>query len=99
MNWKQEIVRIFDFDNKNVTKTLDSIYFTAKGTGKIKITAETENGITTKTVTLKNADKFDLYKINMYNTGRRFKFCFDNVDGSTFEITRPEFFLEVDDED
>ena len=89
----------FDFDNKNVTKTLDSIYFTAKGTGKIKITAETENGITTKTVTLKNADKFDLYKINMYNTGRRFKFCFDNVDGSTFEITRPEFFLEADDED
>lgn len=89
----------YDFENKNMLKTLDSVCFTAKGTGSIKISAETERGTVSKLVELKRANTFDIYKIALYNTGRRFKFCFDNVDGSNFEITRPEFIFEKDDED
>ena len=88
-----------DFQNKNMLKTLDSVCFTAKGTGSVKISAETERGTVSKTVTLKRSSDFDIYHIPLYNAGRRFKFCFDNVNGSQFEIIRPEFILEKDDED
>lgn len=88
-----------DFDGKNTVKTLDSIYFTAKGSGKIAVSSVTECGIVKKTVELTDSDEYKLYKIDMYNEGRRYKFIFENVQGSAFSITDPEFILEVDEED
>lgn len=89
----------YDFDSKNAIKTLESVYFVARGTGSVKVSAKTENGIRTVIVPLSESNNFNLYEIPIYNVGRRFKFMFDNVDGSTFEIVSPEFNLEMDDED
>lgn len=88
-----------DFDGKNTLKTLDSIYFTAKGDGKLAVSSVTEYGKVKKYVELTDSDEYNLYKIDMYNEGRRYKFLFENYEGSSFEITDPEFILEVDEED
>lgn len=88
-----------DFDGKNTLKTLDSVYLTAKGKGKIAISAVTELGTVKKYTELTSDDEFRLYKLEMYNEGRRYKFVMENVDGSAFELTDPEFILEIDEED
>lgn len=88
-----------DLGAKNKVKTLDSIYIVARGTGKLQITAETENDVSVKTVEMRSSTDLDVYKVEMYAMGRRFRFAFDNVDGSVVEIVRPEFYFEVDEED
>ena len=88
-----------DLGAKNKVKTLDSIYIVARGTGKLQITAETENDVSVKTVEMRSSTDLDVYKVEMYAMGRRFRFAFDNVDGSAVEIVRPEFYFEVDEED
>lgn len=88
-----------DFDSKNALKTLDSIYLAAKGNGKIAISAVTELGTVKKYIELTDKDEFKLYKLDIHNEGRRYKFVIENVDGSVFELTDPEFILEIDKED
>ena len=88
-----------DMGGKSRLKTLDSIYFSARGNGNVIITAITENGASSKCVTLTDENEFHLYKIEMYNTGRRYKFCIDNSEGSTFEISDLEIYYEKEDED
>lgn len=88
-----------DFDGKNTLKTLDCIYLTAKGTGKIAVSAVTEYNTVKKYIELTSNSEYKLYKLDIYNEGRRYKFVIENVEGSSFEITDPEVMLEVDEED
>ncbi len=88
-----------DFDGKNTLKALDAVYFSAKGTGLLAVTAITDRGSATYRIQLESADEMRLYRLNMYSEGRRWKFAFDNVDGSSFEICDPEFVLEDEGED
>ncbi len=88
-----------DIDGKNTLKTLDSMYFTAKGSGRISISAVTENKSAKMTVDLSSSSDYMLYRIDMYNEGRRYKFIFENVNGSVFEISDPEVFFEIDEGD
>ena len=88
-----------DMGGKNRLKTLDSIYFSAKGKGDVIITAMTENGASSSCVTLTDDNDFHLYKLEMYNTGRRYKFCIDNSEGSSFEICDLEIYYEKEDDD
>lgn len=88
-----------DMGGKSRLKTLDNICFSARGNGNVIITAITENGASSSCVTLTDENEFHLYRIDMYNTGRRYKFCIDNSEGSIFEISDLEIYYEEEDED
>ncbi len=88
---------VCEFDGKNVNRTLDSVYFCGTGNGKIVISCITENGTRSVEVRLSRDEK--MYRVPLWNSGRRFKFVLENCNGSWFEITNPEFFLEEDDAD
>ncbi len=87
-----------DLDGKNIEKALESIYFVGKGNGSIRITSVSDQRAVSKEVVLSN-DDMKIYTVEMYNSGRRFKFIFENVDGSSFEIMRPEILFEEYGED
>ncbi|MFA5424251.1 MAG: hypothetical protein WC374_10380 [Phycisphaerae bacterium] len=93
-----------DFSHPSATKKLKDIYFNAWGTtnagaagGQIKITAYANKKGTVKTkektVTLSTARK--PHRLRYTLPGRIFKFKIENVDGSAFSMTPPEFDFEL----
>lgn len=89
-----------DWGAPNAKKVCSYVYFTAKGTGSIKIDAIfNEKGIIKTASTTKALTETDkIYKVRLRNKGRRFKFKFSNVSGSHFKISGIKIMLDVDED-
>lgn len=83
-----------DFDVPNATKTSTYIYATFQGIGQLKIES-TFDGVT-KSILIDLPETPKVLKKRIRNKGRRFKFKFSNVDGSTFTIINPKILMDVD---
>lgn len=85
-----------DLDAFRATKTADTLYFYAKGSGTLQVDLTFDGKTKTKQVTLSSTGK--LYEKSFNLEGRRFKFKFSNVSGSDFELTAPELTYEADED-
>ena len=85
---------MYDFLEKTSRKQSETIYFRAKGNGKIKFTLISESKQKELIVDLTDTEKF--YKKKLKNKGRMFKLIIENVDNSSFELISPEIIFELD---
>jgi len=85
-----------DLDAFRVTKTADTLYFYAKGSGVMRVDITFDNKTKSKNVTLSSKGK--LHQLSTNLEGRRFKLKFSNVAGSNFELTQPELTYEADED-
>ena len=85
-----------DLDAYRKTKTTDTLYFYASGTGSLKVDVTFDAKTKSKTLTLASAGKLHAIPLNL--EGRRFKMKFSNVSGSDFELTAPELTYEADED-
>jgi hypothetical protein len=83
-----------DLDMKNVTKNSSMIYFTASGSGDIKVDYTFDGKVKSKTYTLTATEK--VYKKPINCRGRKFKIKFSNVTGSSFTLSSPELIMDLD---
>lgn len=89
--WESGIIH---FGEQNARKILNRIYFTAKGTGKIRITCTSERKTVVKEIELTGT--FEFYRHRMRNKGRLMKFKIENIDGCDFTIKQPQFMFDFD---
>lgn len=87
-----------DLGNKLQWKGFDSICFTGRGQGTVKLTLETERGSRSKLIALKSSDVYNVYTVPLHLEGVRFKLHIDNENGSCFEIANVELHYEQDEE-
>lgn len=83
-----------DWDAPNAVKTSTYLYATFVGTGQMKVDA-TFDGVT-KSILIDLPTTPKILKKRIRNKGRRFKFKFSNVNGSTFTMINPKILMDVD---
>lgn len=83
-------------DRQNARKTLERLYFVARGEGKLYIECSTERKTVTRSVDLTSELKD--YQLRIRNKGRRYSFKFYNDNGNFFELKQPQFVFDVDED-
>ena len=85
---------IIHFGEQNARKILNRVYFTAKGSGTIRVTSISERKTVTRDIEL--TSDFEFYRQRVRNKGRLMKFRFENIDGCDFTIKQPQFMVDFD---
>ncbi len=85
---------IMHFGEQNARKILNRVYFTAKGSGTIRVTSISERKTVTRDIEL--TSDFEFYRQRVRNKGRLMKFRFENIDGCDFTIKQPQFMVDFD---
>lgn len=83
-----------DFNAPNASKTSTYIYATFQGSGQLQIDSIFDGKTKTIFIDLPSTPK--VLKKRLRNKGRRFKFRFSNVNGSTFTMINPKILMDVD---
>lgn len=83
-----------DWNTPDATKTSTYIYATFQGTGQVKVEAIFDGVSKSRIIDLPATPK--VLRKRLRNKGRRIKFRFSNIDGSTFTIINPKILIDVD---
>lgn len=86
--------KYYDLETPHARKEIEYIYFTASGTGDIKLTLETERKSNSKIITL--TDTLKPYRVKLKNKGRLVKLKIENVNKSSFILKELFVSLELD---
>lgn len=83
-------------NKQNAKKTLERLYFVARGSGKLYIECKTERKTVVKSVEL--TPELKDYRLRIRNKGRIYSFKFYNENGNFFELKQPHFIFDVDED-
>jgi hypothetical protein len=87
---------IYDGKAKNIRKYTEYLYFSAYGSGSVKISIKTDKKIIERIFELTNTEQEFKRRVN--NSGRNIQIIIENVNGSEVHLKSPTITLELDED-